>query len=74
MADIRPPRPATTATESAPPPGKRCPRCREALELERSYIARGLSGVPSFEHRFVCPACDARFRWSSRDQRWREIH
>jgi hypothetical protein len=44
------------------------------LEHERSYVAKGLTGVPSFEHRFVCPACDTHYRWSSRDQRWREVH
>ncbi len=72
MPDIRPPRP--TQPDNAPPPGKRCPRCRVVLEHERSYVAKGLTGVPSFEHRFVCPACDTHYRWSSRDQRWREVH
>ncbi|HSK09671.1 MAG TPA: hypothetical protein VK911_08845 [Vicinamibacterales bacterium] len=72
MADIRPS--PTPKAETSPPPGRRCPRCRVALEHERTYIARGLSGVPSFEHRYACPACDARYKWSSRDQRWREVY
>ncbi|MBP1634759.1 MAG: hypothetical protein H6Q10_1333 [Acidobacteria bacterium] len=72
MPDIRAPR--TPSSDTAPPPGRRCPRCRVTLQHERSYTTRGLSGVVSSEHRYVCPACDAQFRWSSRDQRWREVH
>lgn len=55
------------------PPPRPCPRCGNRLEHERSYTARGLTGVLSTEHRFNCPACDAIYRWSSRDERWREL-
>jgi len=56
----------------APQP-KPCPRCRVMLEAERSYVARGLSGEASREHRFRCPACDARYHFSGRTNRWREL-
>lgn len=50
-----------------------CPRCREPLQHERSYIARGLTGLASTEARYRCPACDARFHYSSVTARWREL-
>jgi uncharacterized C2H2 Zn-finger protein len=56
----------------APRP-KPCPRCRVMLVAERSYIAKGLSGQASSEHRFRCPACDALYHFSSRTNRWREL-
>ena len=60
------------ATSALPPP-RRCPRCATGLEHERTFVSKGLTGVPSTEHRYVCPACDARYRWSSRDERWKEL-
>jgi hypothetical protein len=56
----------------APRP-KPCPRCRVMLEVERSYVAKGLSGQATSEHRFRCPACDARYHFSTRTNRWREL-
>jgi hypothetical protein len=56
----------------APQP-KPCPRCRVMLEVERSYVATGLSGEASTEHRFRCPACDALYHYSARTKRWREL-
>jgi hypothetical protein len=53
------------------PGPKPCPRCRVTLEVERTYTVRGLSGVPSVEHVYRCPACDARYHYSQRDDRWR---
>ena len=50
-----------TVTRTAPdealvaPQPKPCPRCRVMLEVERSYVAKGLSGQASMEHRFLCP-------------------
>ncbi len=68
-----------TVTRTAPdealvaPQPKPCPRCRVMLEVERSYVAKGLSGQASMEHRFLCPACDARYHYSARTGRWREL-
>ncbi len=56
----------------APHP-KPCPRCRVMLVVERSYVAKGLSGQASSEHRFRCPACDALYHFSTRTNRWREL-
>jgi hypothetical protein len=56
----------------APQP-KPCPRCRVMLEVERSYRAKGLSGHETIEYRFRCPACDARYHYSTRTDRWREL-
>jgi len=56
----------------APHP-KPCPRCRVMLEAERSYVAKGLSGRASYEHRFRCPACDAGYHFSTHTNRWREL-
>ncbi len=50
-----------------------CPRCRVMLVVERSYVSKGLSGEPSTEYRFRCPACDALFHYSERTKRWREL-
>jgi uncharacterized C2H2 Zn-finger protein len=62
------------AEEALPVPQPRpCPRCRVMLEAERTYVAKGLSGRPTTEHRFRCPACDARFHYSERTGRWREL-
>ena len=72
MRETRPHR--TPRQDSAPPPGRRCPKCHVTLEHQRSYVTKGLTGILSVEHRFSCPACDACYRWSSRDQRWREVH
>jgi len=65
---------ARKLTDSNATPARRpCPRCRVVLEPERSYVARGLTGTQSTEHRFRCPACDARYHFSSRTNRWREL-
>ena len=58
---------------ATPPPSRPCPRCGIRLVHQRSFTSKGLTGVPSVEHRFACPACDAIYRWSSRDQRWKEL-
>jgi hypothetical protein len=55
------------------PQAKPCPRCRVTLVVERSYVARGLSGQASNEYRFRCPACDALYHFSTRTNRWREL-
>jgi transposase-like protein len=55
------------------PQPKPCPRCRVMLEVERTYVSKGLSGQPSTEHRFTCPACDARYHYSTLTTRWREL-
>lgn len=57
----------------AAPQPRPCPRCRVMLEPERSYVSSGLTGRPSSEHRFKCPACDARYHFSERTGRWREL-
>lgn len=57
---------------SGPQP-KPCPRCRVMLESERTYVSTGLSGRATTEHRFRCPACDARYHFSTRTGRWREL-
>lgn len=59
-----------TSTLPVPRP---CPRCRVMLQPERSYTATGLSGRPTTEYRFMCPACDARYHYSARTGRWREL-
>ena len=62
------------ATETLTVPQPRpCPRCRVMLEPEKSYVSSGLTGKPSTEHRFKCPACDARYHFSERTGRWREL-
>jgi hypothetical protein len=63
---------AVAETLTVPQP-KPCPRCRVMLEPERSYVSSGLTGKPSTEHRFKCPACDARYHFSERTGRWREL-
>lgn len=55
------------------PQPRPCPRCRVVLQPEKSYVSVGLSGRPSTEHRFKCPACDARYHYSERTGRWREL-
>ena len=55
------------------PPPRPCPRCRVTLQPERSYLSKGLSGQSSVEYLFRCPACDARFHWTDRTGRWREL-
>ncbi len=55
------------------PAARPCPRCRVMLEPERSYTTTGLSGRPTVEHRYRCPACDARYHYSDRTGRWREL-
>jgi hypothetical protein len=63
---VAPEKPAT-------PPARRCPRCGVRLEHEKTLVTKGLTGIPSTEHRFTCPACDTRYRWSTRDERWKEL-
>ena len=59
-------------TLAAPQP-RPCPRCRVMLQPEKSYVSAGLTGRASSEHRFKCPACDARYHYSERTGRWREL-
>lgn len=66
--------PARKPKDEAPAPQPRpCPRCRVMLEPERTYKATGLTGKTTTEHRFRCPACDARYHYSERTGRWREL-
>lgn len=58
---------------AAAPERRPCPRCRVLLEPEKTYVSSGLSGRPSTEHRFRCPACDALYHYSERTGRWREL-
>jgi hypothetical protein len=60
----------TSLERPAPRP---CPRCKVTLQVERSYLSKGLSGRTTMEHRFACPACDARFHYSARTGQWREL-
>lgn len=55
------------------PQPRPCPRCRVMLEPERTYLAKGLTGRTTTEYRFKCPACDARYHYSERTGRWREL-
>jgi hypothetical protein len=57
----------------AAPQPRPCPRCRVMLEPEKTYKTTGLTGATTTEHRFRCPACDARFHYSERTGRWREL-
>lgn len=70
------PEPATSKPVEkalALPQPRPCPRCRVMLEPERTYVSSGLTGRATTEHRFRCPACDARYHYSDRTGRWREL-
>ena len=56
------------------PSSHRCPQCREqALMLQRRHVSPDRLGTPLVTEYYDCDCCDARFKYSPADNRWREL-
>ena len=52
----------------------RCPQCREvALTLQRRHVSPERLGKPLVTEFYDCDSCDARYKYSPADNRWRPI-
>ncbi len=52
----------------------RCPQCREqALMLQRRHVSPERLGEPLVTEFYDCDCCDARYKYSPKDDKWREI-
>lgn len=55
-------------------PGHRCPQCREvALVLNRRHVSPERLGEPLVTEFYDCDCCDARYKYSPAEDRWRSI-
>ena len=54
--------------------GHRCPQCREsALMLQRRHVSPARLGEPLVTEYYECQSCDAGYKYSPADGRWRAI-
>jgi hypothetical protein len=52
----------------------RCPQCRErALMLQRRHVSPAHLGEPLVTEYYNCDYCDARYKYSPAEDRWRPI-
>ena len=57
----------------APSP-HRCPQCRElALMLQRRHVSPARLGEPLVTEFYDCDSCDASYKYSPAEDRWRAI-
>jgi uncharacterized protein with PIN domain len=56
------------------PSSHRCPQCREqALMLQRRHVSPERLGEPLVTEFYDCDCCDARYKYSPAENRWREL-
>jgi hypothetical protein len=53
---------------------RKCPRCHEeALVLQRRHVSPTHLGSPLVTEYYECDFCDAQYKYSPADDRWRPI-
>lgn len=58
----------------ATPASHRCPQCRErALMLQHRHVSPPRLGEPVITEFYDCDCCDARFKYSPAEDRWRAV-
>ena len=56
------------------PISHKCPQCHEqALMLQRRHVSPARLGEPLVTEYYDCDCCDARYKYSPDDNRWREL-
>ena len=56
------------------PSSRRCPQCHEvALMLQRRHVSPARLGEPLVTEFYECDYCDASYKYSPAENRWRAI-
>ena len=56
------------------PSSHKCPQCHQhALMLQRRHVSPDRLGQPLVTEYYECDCCDARYKYSPADDRWREL-
>ena len=56
------------------PSTHRCPQCRQlALMLQRRHVSPDRLGEPLVTEFYDCDCCDARYKFSPLENKWREL-